>query len=252
MRCEALVNRTFDLFPDAGERESAQFWTGLRPATPSNVPLVGGTRYRNLFLDTGHGTLGWTMACGSGRALADVIARTQAWRGFCIYARVRPIDAWHRSCNPSIAGQAFGLHLVLSALIAATVVGARAVRCGIRALLQRDGRRNAAAPADRRRRGAGAAHHAHHLRSRQAAPAGPRDHRGAAGRGARLRQLRDVRGAPRLQRVRQGPLRDRRGQQHRSRVAGQGAGRDSSRCRWAGRASSPRTCRRTATRPRPS
>jgi D-amino-acid dehydrogenase len=74
VRCESLVRRTFDLFPDAGERDSAQFWTGLRPATPSNVPLVGGTRYGNLFLDTGHGTLGWTMACGSGRALADVIA----------------------------------------------------------------------------------------------------------------------------------------------------------------------------------
>lgn len=74
VRCEALVNRTFELFPDAGDRDSAQFWTGLRPATPSNVPLVGGTRYPNLFLDTGHGTLGWTMACGSGRALADVIA----------------------------------------------------------------------------------------------------------------------------------------------------------------------------------
>ena len=74
MRCEALVRRTFELFPDAGERGSAQFWAGLRPATPSNVPLVGRTRYRNLFLDTGHGTLGWTMACGSGRALADVIA----------------------------------------------------------------------------------------------------------------------------------------------------------------------------------
>ena len=73
VRCEALVKRAFDLFPDAGERGSAQFWTGLRPATPSNVPLVGGTRYRNLFLDTGHGTLGWTMACGSGRALAGVI-----------------------------------------------------------------------------------------------------------------------------------------------------------------------------------
>ena len=64
---------TFELFPDAGERASASCWTGLRPATPSNVPEVGATRYRNLFLDTGHGTLGWTLACGSGRALADVI-----------------------------------------------------------------------------------------------------------------------------------------------------------------------------------
>lgn len=75
VRCEALITRAFDLFPDAGARESAQFWAGLRPATPSNVPLVGGTRYRNLFVDTGHGTLGWTMACGSARALADLIAR---------------------------------------------------------------------------------------------------------------------------------------------------------------------------------
>jgi D-amino-acid dehydrogenase len=73
-RCEALTHRTFELFPDAGERGGVQYWTGLRPATPSNVPLIGRTRYANLFLDTGHGTLGWTMACGSGRALADVIA----------------------------------------------------------------------------------------------------------------------------------------------------------------------------------
>ena len=73
VRCEALVRRTFELFPDAGDRRTPQFWTGLRPATPSNVPLVGRTRYPNLFLDTGHGTLGWTMACGSGRALADIV-----------------------------------------------------------------------------------------------------------------------------------------------------------------------------------
>jgi D-amino-acid dehydrogenase len=73
LRCEAMKQRVFDLFPDAGDPASAQFWTGLRPATPSNIPLVGPTRYRNLWLDTGHGTLGWTMACGSGRALADAI-----------------------------------------------------------------------------------------------------------------------------------------------------------------------------------
>ena len=73
VRCEALVKRVFEFFPDAGERDTAQFWTGLRPATPSNVPLLGSTRYRNLYLNTGHGTLGWTMACGSGRALADIV-----------------------------------------------------------------------------------------------------------------------------------------------------------------------------------
>ena len=74
VRCQALLRRTFELFPDAGERDSAVFWAGLRPATPSNVPLVGRTRFANLFLDTGHGTLGWTMACGSGRALANIVA----------------------------------------------------------------------------------------------------------------------------------------------------------------------------------
>jgi len=73
-RCEALARRTFDLFPDAGRREGIRYWAGLRPATPSNVPLIGRTRYANLFLNTGHGTLGWTMACGSGRALADVLS----------------------------------------------------------------------------------------------------------------------------------------------------------------------------------
>ena len=73
-RCEALTARTFELFPDAGDRASVRYWTGLRPATPSNAPLIGRTRYRNLFLNTGHGTLGWTMACGSARALADIAA----------------------------------------------------------------------------------------------------------------------------------------------------------------------------------
>ena len=47
----------------------------LRPATPNNVPIIGRTRLRNLFLNTGHGTLGWTLACGSGRALADLVRR---------------------------------------------------------------------------------------------------------------------------------------------------------------------------------
>ena len=86
VRCEALARRTFELFPDAGEREGIKYWTGLRPATPSNVPLIGATRYRNLFLDTGHGTLGWTMACGSGRALADLVARRKPEVDFAFLA----------------------------------------------------------------------------------------------------------------------------------------------------------------------
>ena len=68
---------TGDLYPRGGDLAQASFWTGLRPATPDGTPIVGATRYRNLFLNTGHGTLGWTMACGSGRLLADLIARKQ-------------------------------------------------------------------------------------------------------------------------------------------------------------------------------
>ena len=74
VRCEALTRRAREIFPDAAHYERATFWAGLRPSTPSNVPLVGPTRYPNLYLNTGHGTLGWTMACGSGRALADIIS----------------------------------------------------------------------------------------------------------------------------------------------------------------------------------
>ncbi|MFI8746166.1 D-amino acid dehydrogenase [Pseudomonas sp. NPDC077186] len=64
---------TADLYPEGGDLKQAEFWTGLRPATPDGTPIVGASAYRNLFLNTGHGTLGWTMACGSGRLLADLI-----------------------------------------------------------------------------------------------------------------------------------------------------------------------------------
>lgn len=74
VRCRAILQRTLALFPRAGDASRAEFWAGLRPATPGNVPYVGRTRLRNLFLDTGHGTLGWTHACGSGRALADIVS----------------------------------------------------------------------------------------------------------------------------------------------------------------------------------
>lgn len=73
-RCAAIVRRTFELFPRAGDRERAQYWTGLRPATPSNVPLIGRSSLSNLYLNTGHGTLGWTLACGSGAALARLVS----------------------------------------------------------------------------------------------------------------------------------------------------------------------------------
>ena len=74
VRCEALVKRASAIFPGACDWSRPAYWAGLRPATPSNVPLVGRTRIPNLWLNTGHGTLGWTMACGSGSALANLLS----------------------------------------------------------------------------------------------------------------------------------------------------------------------------------
>jgi D-amino-acid dehydrogenase len=61
------------LFPGAGDLASASYWSGLRPMTPDSTPVVGATNIRNLYLNTGHGTLGWTMACGSAAILSDLI-----------------------------------------------------------------------------------------------------------------------------------------------------------------------------------
>jgi D-amino-acid dehydrogenase len=74
VRCEAIVKRVEELFPGAGVTESAQYWTGLRPATPSNVPIIGRSKLPNLYFNTGHGTLGWTHACGSGKSIARIIS----------------------------------------------------------------------------------------------------------------------------------------------------------------------------------
>lgn len=63
-----------DLFPDGGDVTRAEFWTGLRPMTPDGAPIVGDSLIANLFLSTGHGTLGWTMATGTGRVMADLIS----------------------------------------------------------------------------------------------------------------------------------------------------------------------------------
>ncbi len=73
-RRETVEHVVSDLFPTGGDVRKSEFWTGLRPMTPDSVPVMGPTRYRNLMLSTGHGTLGWTMACGSARVLSDLIA----------------------------------------------------------------------------------------------------------------------------------------------------------------------------------
>lgn len=74
VRCDAITRRAQQIFPQLRTVGDPVYWTGLRPATPTNIPFVGVSRIKNLYLNTGHGTLGWTMSCGSGRALADIIS----------------------------------------------------------------------------------------------------------------------------------------------------------------------------------
>ena len=74
VRCNAILRRVRQLFPQLGAVHVVETWAGLRPATPDNIPVIGRTSLRNLYLNTGHGTLGWTLACGSGRATADLIS----------------------------------------------------------------------------------------------------------------------------------------------------------------------------------
>jgi D-amino-acid dehydrogenase len=73
-RLAAVSHVMMDLFPGAADWPKAVPWCGLRPMTPDNPPVLGATAYDNLFLNTGHGTLGWTMACGSARIVADIVS----------------------------------------------------------------------------------------------------------------------------------------------------------------------------------
>jgi D-amino-acid dehydrogenase len=74
VRCEALTRRAAALFPGACDFARPRYWTGMRPLTPSNVPYLGATPIRGLYLNTGHGTLGWTLAAGCGQLIADIVS----------------------------------------------------------------------------------------------------------------------------------------------------------------------------------
>jgi D-amino-acid dehydrogenase len=74
VRCTAIARRVRQLFPQLGAATTVERWTGLRPATPNNVPLIGASPLGRLWLNTGHGTLGWTLACGSAAALAELMS----------------------------------------------------------------------------------------------------------------------------------------------------------------------------------
>ncbi len=81
IRTQAILRQARSLFPDGAHWEQTSFWAGLRPATPTNNPMIGKIapqRYPNLFVNTGHGTLGWTLACGSGKVLTDAVGGRHA------------------------------------------------------------------------------------------------------------------------------------------------------------------------------
>ncbi|RTL47123.1 MAG: D-amino acid dehydrogenase [Burkholderiales bacterium] len=86
VRCSALVRRYEELFPGVADTSEPNFWTGLRPSTPTNIPYIGRSKAaRNLWLNAGHGTLGWTHGAGSGRALAELIAGRKPAMAFRCY-----------------------------------------------------------------------------------------------------------------------------------------------------------------------
>ncbi len=73
-RVDTVLKAVMQVFPNGGDASRVERWTGLRPMTPDCAPMIGATRVKNLYLDTGHGSLGWTLACGSGRAIADLVS----------------------------------------------------------------------------------------------------------------------------------------------------------------------------------
>jgi D-amino-acid dehydrogenase len=98
-RCEAIVRRTRELFPEMTDGRNARYWTGLRPATPSNVPYIGRSKIAGLYLNTGHGTLGWTHAAGSGQAIADIVSGRQPALDF---AFTNPLPARQGALRPGV------------------------------------------------------------------------------------------------------------------------------------------------------
>jgi len=92
VRCEALVKRYEELFPGVADLSEPNFWTGLRPSTPTNIPYIGRSKKAsNLWINAGHGTLGWTHGAGSGRALAELMSGVRpALQGFGFYGDALP------------------------------------------------------------------------------------------------------------------------------------------------------------------
>jgi D-amino-acid dehydrogenase len=100
-RCEAIVRRVRELFPRMTDGQGARYWTGLRPATPSNVPYIGRSKVANLYLNTGHGTLGWTHSAGSGKAIAEIVSGRLPALDFAFTGIGREQQASARTLRPA-------------------------------------------------------------------------------------------------------------------------------------------------------
>jgi D-amino-acid dehydrogenase len=100
-RCQALVSRYEELFPGVAELSEPNFWTGLRPSTPTNIPYIGRSRVPNLWVNAGHGTLGWTHGAGSGHALAELMCGRRPEMAFSFYGEPAQAAAPQRSAVPA-------------------------------------------------------------------------------------------------------------------------------------------------------
>jgi D-amino-acid dehydrogenase len=117
-RRNTLEHVVTDLFPRGGDVSNASFWCGLRPMTPDGTPIVGPTPYPNLHLSTGHGTLGWTMAAGTGRLMADLLSgrKTDIPMDGLTMARYRGAFNGHRRGVPAHGPGALALAIKALAL----------------------------------------------------------------------------------------------------------------------------------------
>ncbi|MDE3020851.1 MAG: D-amino acid dehydrogenase [Pseudomonadota bacterium] len=103
-RCNTLLKRAQQMFPNGGDYEHAEFWKGLRPSEPGNTPShLGFTNYTNLFNNSGHGTLGWTMACGSGQAIADLVSGKRPEPDFRFACGSASYTALKKRCQAKVA-----------------------------------------------------------------------------------------------------------------------------------------------------
>lgn len=101
VRCQALVSRYEELFPGVAELSEPNFWTGLRPSTPTNIPYIGRSRLPNLWVNAGHGTLGWTHGAGSGHALAELMCGRRPEMAFSFYGEPAQAAVPERSAVPA-------------------------------------------------------------------------------------------------------------------------------------------------------